>query len=89
MSGGHDVQDSCQLIDIIHSCFETQCKYLYWHWHIKKITDQIKIEDKVNAYDTWRKYRKDAVVTEADLLVVLVVKLKPVQTDVVWVTPGC
>lgn len=33
--------------------------------------------------------RKDTVVTEADLLMVLIVKLKAVETDVVGVPPGC
>lgn len=33
--------------------------------------------------------RKDTVVTEADLLMVLIVKLKAVQTNVVWISPGC
>lgn len=33
--------------------------------------------------------RKDTVVTEADLLVVLVVKLNAVEADVVRVSPSC
>lgn len=32
---------------------------------------------------------KDTVVTETDLLVVLVVKLDAVEADIVWVSPGC
>lgn len=33
--------------------------------------------------------RKDTVVAEADLLMVLVIKLEAVETDVVRVSPGC
>lgn len=32
---------------------------------------------------------KDTVVTEADLLMVPIVKLKAIQTNVVWVSPCC
>ena len=33
--------------------------------------------------------RKDTVVAEADLLVVLVIKFKAVEADIVRVSPGC
>lgn len=38
----------------------------------------------------WKyEYEKDTVVTETDLLMVLVVKLDAVESDVVWVPPRC
>lgn len=42
-----------------------------------------------NIHEGRKLVRKDTVVTETDLLVVLVIKFEAVEADVVRVSPGC